>query len=203
MDYSKVKVPFFNWKAINPKVDAFREKYCDSILPLDIERVIEFKLDINIVPVPGLGKICSEALITSDWLTLYVDKELYEDERKQNRLRFSYAHEIGHLILHSNLYSSFGIKSFSDFYNFFNGIPQDQYSYLETQANKFASLLLIPRNILKSKFDLEFVKLKDLPNIKTFDPGLLKSYLANPLSILFGVSSEAMEIALSELIREE
>ena len=51
----------------------------------------------------------------SDFTGIYVDSETYElidraPEWKLNRLRFSLAHEIGHLFLHRELFEDAGIQ---------------------------------------------------------------------------------------------
>jgi len=101
MDYTQIQIPYIGNLVIKNKADLFRTKYWDEILPVDIEKIIDVNLEINIIPLPDLEKLCNtDALITSDWKSLYIDKDLFEDERRQNRLRFSLAHEIGHLVLH-------------------------------------------------------------------------------------------------------
>jgi len=200
MDYSKIKIPYIKPELIKQQAENFRAKYWDDGLPVDMEKIIDVLLAINIIPIPNLEKICNtDALITSDWHSLYIDKNLFEDERRQNRLRFSLAHEIGHYVLHQNFYACLVINSFQDFYDFIEKIPSDQYGYLETQANKFASYLLVPRQLLSQKFQEELDRVKKTIDVSGFDKMLLKSYIANPLARGFGISEEAMEIILSEL----
>jgi len=138
-------------------------------------------------------------LITSDWKSLYIDKDLFEDERRQNRLRFSLAHEIGHLVLHKNFYAILEINSFEDFYKFINSVSAEQYRYLEIQANKFAGHILVPRNLLNNELNKELKRAGQKINIDNLDKLLLKSYIANPLAKVFGISQESMEIILNEL----
>lgn len=198
MDYRKVTVPYIGNQEIKKKAESFQTKYWDKKLPVDIEKVIDVNLEINIIPLPGLENICNtNALITSDWNSLYVDQDLFEDERRYNRLRFSLAHEIGHYILHKNFYTNLEIKSFEGFYNFINLMPNEQYGFLETQANKFANYLLIPRNLVGKMLEKEIEKTDKL-DIDDFDKALLKSYIASSLSKDFGVSQNTMEIALNE-----
>lgn len=199
MDYTKIQVPYIGNLIIKNKAEKFREKYWDKILPVDIEKIIDVALEVNIIPIPSLEKLCNtDTLITSDWKSLYIDKDLFEDERRQNRLRFSLAHEIGHYILHKDFYTDLKINSFEDFYGFIELIPTEQYGYIETQANKFAGHLLVPRSLLKDKLDREFEKVQKKINLDRFDKPLLKSYIANPLSKVFGISQESMEIILGE-----
>ena len=191
MNYSDIKIPFINREKIKRKADLFREKFWDDSVPVDIEKIIDLKLEIDIIPLPNLG----DAFISSDWKSIYVDQNKYLNGI-QNCLRFSLAHEIGHFILHKDIYNSFKITSLEKFYQFIDKIPGEQYGFLETQANIFANFLLVPRNklIIEKK-----KKLKDLEDvIKNIDQELLHSYLAEPISKTFGVSSKVVEIALNE-----
>lgn len=198
MNYKNIKVPFLNNADISNKVELFRKKFWDNSIPVNIERIIDLRLKLDVIPVPSLQKLCdTDALIASSWKEIYVDEEKYLDDRYQNRLRFSLAHEIGHFVLHKNIYESFDIKTFKDIYDLIRDIPQEQYSYLETQANKFANLLLVPRNILGNQRIREVKKQKTIP--KNVDRKTLNLYLAIPLSKEFGVSERVIEIALNEL----
>ena len=200
MDYTQIQIPYIGNLVIKNKADLFRTKYWDEILPVDIEKIIDVNLEINIIPLPDLEKLCNtDALITSDWKSLYVDKDLFEDERRQNRLRFSLAHEIGHLVLHKSFYASLVINSFEDFYKFINSVSAEQYRYLEIQANKFAGHILVPRNLLNNELNKELKRAGQKINIDNLDKLLLKSYIANPLAKVFGISQESMEIILNEL----
>jgi len=199
MNYDKIKVPYIGNLTIKNKADKFRKKYWDNHLPVNIEKIIDVCLEVDIIPLPNLEKLCNtDALITSNWKSLYVDKDLFEDERRDSRLRFSLAHEIGHYVLHKDFYASLSISSFENFYKLIETMPSEQYGYLETQANKFAGHLLVPRDLLEQKLDKELRKACEKINLNDFDKTLLKSYIANPLSKKFGVSNESIEIILSE-----
>jgi len=191
MNYSNIKIPLIHKEEIKRKADLFREKFWDDSVPVDIEKIIDVKLRINIIPLPNLG----DAFISSDWKSIYVDQNKYLNGI-QNRLRFSLAHEIGHFILHKDIYNSFKITSLERFYQFIDKISGKQYGFLETQANIFANFLLVPRNKLTIEKKKE---LKDLEVvINNIDQELLYSYLAEPISKTFGVSSKVVEIALNE-----
>ncbi|MCK5061657.1 ImmA/IrrE family metallo-endopeptidase [Candidatus Parcubacteria bacterium] len=194
MDYKEFKAPFISNEDIKGQADLFRKKYWGDIIPVEIEIIIEGKLAIEIIPVPGLKRQCNaDAFISSDWKSVSVDNEKYMDESYYNRLRFSIAHEIGHLALHKNLYKDLKICSLDDFRSFQNDVPGNQYGYIETQANKFASYFLIPRNKLAKERAL-IIRAYD--EIADYDINLINSYIATPLGKKFGVSAEAMEIAL-------
>lgn len=202
MDYSQIKVPFLDKEKIKKKADAFRKKYWDDSLPVDIERIINFKLKIKIVPIPNLRRFCDiDAQISFNLQFIYVDADIYKDERQQNRLRFSFAHEMGHYVLHKDIYKKLKLTNIYNLRQIITEkISDRQYGYLETQANKFASYLLVPRERLKIEKEKLFSQFKkDIEFDRIVDSKLQNSYLAMELSKIFGVSVEVMEIVLSEI----
>jgi len=200
MDYKSTVAPYLNNIQIEEIVEDFRKEFWNNTVPVEIENIIEFKLNIEIIPIPGFLKLSNmDALITSNWRYIYVDNNEYSNERLYSRLRFSLAHEAGHLVMHKEIYSDFKIKTLEDYRKLYKDIPEKQYGYLEHQANKFASYLLIPRKVLAVEMEKE-LKDKYDPRFKKIDRLLLNSYLANPLSKKFGVSEEAVRIALNDII---
>jgi len=194
-----ILIPFFNNQELKQKADELRTKYWDKTVPVEIEQIIESRLKMEIIPIPGLYKKCNaDALISSDWKTIYVDNDNYLDDRYYNRLRFSLAHEIGHFILHQDLYASFNIKNLEDFYSMIAEL-NNEYGIIEGHANRFANFLLVPREALaveKTKIEAQYFA--KYPKIKGFDSATLNSFIAIPLSKIFKVSEEAMEISLND-----
>lgn len=200
MNYQKIIVPYLGNTKIEKETGRFREKFWDDNVPVDIEFIIDVKLRVNVIPIPSFLKLANiDALITSDWKSIYVDRDEYLDERRHNRLRFSLAHEIGHFVLHKKIYSNFNIKNLEDYYKFNKDIPQKQYSYLETQANKFANYLLVPRRALMIEREKELKKKGSPAWFDKVDTKTLNSYCAIPLSKIFKVSDEVVTIALNDL----
>lgn len=203
MDYKNIVIPFLDNATIKNKADVFRSKFWNGSLPIDIERIIDLKLRIDIITVSRLHDYCdTDALISSDWNSIYVDSNKFLDERYQNRLRFSFAHEIGHFVLHKDIYKNFKIKNEKDFYRLIKEIPQSQYGYLETQANKFANYLLIPREkLIKEKKKIEnTIEFKKIIKFGKVDQKTINSYISIPLSKIFAVSEDAVEIALNDIV---
>jgi Zn-dependent peptidase ImmA (M78 family) len=202
MDYKNISIPFLDSSVIKNRADSFRLKFWDESLPVDIEKIIDLKLKIDIITVLGLQDFCdTDALISSNWNSIYVDYRRFLDERYQNRLRFSFAHEIGHFVLHKDIYKAFKIKDKKDFYRLIKEIPQIQYGYLEVQANKFANNLLIPREILtKERKRIENgVEIKKIIASGKVDKKTINSYISIPLAKIFMVSEDAIEIALNDI----
>ena len=127
-----------------------------------------------------------------------MDNANYNDDRYYCRIRFSLAHELGHLFLHKELFESLEIKSFEDYQKFYKEVPNDQYNFLESQANKFAGYLLIPCEIMKQYRDKLLAEArKKLIGMKFENTDVdLLSYIAGKMANIFNVSAQAMEIAL-------
>ena len=86
MDYSKIKIEFIKLAEIKKKADLFRQKFWGKEVPIDIEKIIEIKLKIYIITVPQLRMLCdTDAFITPNKNQLYIDKDMYMDERNKNR----------------------------------------------------------------------------------------------------------------------
>lgn len=195
MKYKDITVPFVGDSEIKRKADEFREKFWGDKIPVEIEKIIEIKLKIKIIPIPNLFKLCSvDSQISSDFLSILVDHDSYL-YNETNRIYFSLAHEFGHYVLHKNLFSSFKIKSIEDIISFINNIPEKQYSFLEAQANKFASHFLLPREFLlvARKEIVEKYKLKNI------NDKMINSYIADSIAKKFNTSSQATELALNDL----
>ena len=197
-------VPYLNNEDIANKASLFRSKFWNDIIPINIEAIIDIKLAIDVIPVQGFFKDSgTDALITSNWKSIYVDREEYLDERRHNRLRFSLAHEIGHFILHKKTYTNFKIKTRKNYYELNKKMTTKEYGYLETQANKFANYLLVPRKILIIEREKELKRKGSPAWFKKIDPKTLNSYLAIPLSKVFNVSDNVITIALNDLIIDD
>lgn len=191
-------VPFVGNPYVKSKADQFRLKYWGNEIPVEIEEIVEIKLKIKIIPIPDFMNRCGvDAQITSDFKIIYVDQKNYENDT--SRFRFSLAHEVGHYVLHEKFYKDLKISSFSDVTDFINIITEEEYSYLEVQANKFGNYLLLPREELGKIRQSVLREIGKKHDIKNVDEKTLNSYLAGHISSQFMVSSGATEIALNDL----
>lgn len=199
MNFANIHVPYVDQEEIKKFADSFRKKYWDDTIPVDIERIVDFKMGIDIVPTANLEYQCdTDAIITSNWKLIYVDQRCYMDDRYLGRIRFSLAHEIGHYVLHRKLYELFEIKDLKDYYRLIQALPEKQYDRVEIQARIFASFLLIPQEILVKEKERIFSE-NDLSDFDFSDELLVNSYIAGQLARKFGVSPEAAERALGYL----
>jgi hypothetical protein len=152
-DPKRLRAPVLRWRDIRETAQKFREKYpaCQQP-PIDILAVAEFDLGLSIetLPLQASGSL-PEALLLPDMKTLVLDKDTFMHP-KAHRIRFSVAHEIGHLVLHADLYSKLKFDSVEDWIRFIEEIPSDTYQWIERQADEFAGSLLVDRERLKPAF---------------------------------------------------
>jgi Zn-dependent peptidase ImmA (M78 family) len=180
---------------IREKADIYRETICPKQeIPLDIFTIIEFDLDIDIQPIPNLKTSAdTETVLLSDFSTILVDRDDFMDDRFQNRMTFSIAHELGHIELHQRLIDDFFPDSVDEYIETLLKVSEIQYRRFEYQAYEFAGRLLVPRDKLVNELK------KERDNIQRFlaeFPGpsdYLAAHVATNINGKFGVSSDVIE----------
>src|SRR5680860_961930 len=126
----------------------------DRTLPVPIEEIAEFELSLEIGLVPGLKGILAEAEIEGylygNLKGIAIDLDIYE--QVYVRARFTLAHELGHLILHPEMYSKYSGETgnFEERLQFMRAIPEESYWRFEWQAKAFAGLVLVPGDLLRN-----------------------------------------------------
>ena len=175
--------------------DSFRRKHLEidkQIPPIDPLFIAEIKLKIDPIPLPGLFKdLDIDAALLPDLSGIYVDEDAYiawEAERPpwvERRLRFSIAHELGHIEMHGEIIRQCSFSSPAEFKQW--ALNGDAYSSAEYQANEFAGRLLVPLDVLQDEF-LLFAK-----RAESFDSGWrgipgIRQYAAEQLAPRFGVN---------------
>ena len=155
----KLKTIFKSTEQINSAAESFLKRYWPSKkLPIQIEEIIEFQLNIDIIPIQGL-KDCFkklgldiDAFISSNFETITVDQSM--QERIATRYRFSLAHEIGHMLLHEYLYFQFRFNNINEWCKIIREIPLEDRGRVEWQADEFAGRLLVPSLPLKENYQV-------------------------------------------------
>lgn len=195
IDPKKFKAPIIRREEAWRMADHIRQKYWSSgNLPVEVELLL-FPIGLELVPhnsIKDTGDV--DALLLGDLKTIIVDYQDYMNDRMQNRIRFSIAHELGHFILHRDIFKNIAHASIKDWVKFIHLIPEAEYSYIEYQAYEFAGRLLVPSERLEKEFRKSIQKAKDANFFswdKTGDVAL--GFIANPISRIFGVSSEVIE----------
>lgn len=166
--------------------DKFLQTYHPSFsLPIPIEEIVELKMHIALVVVPGIKSLLGiDAFISSDFTQITVDENSFV--RFPERTRFSITHEIGHLTLHKSWYEKYGPKNFEDYLSFHDRIENQVYKYIEIQAHTFAGLVLVPKSLLLKELKK---RLGRIPSNE--DPEILIP-VAQDLLEIFQVSGDVM-----------
>ncbi len=198
IDPALIRVPFLRREVIHQRAEEFRAKFvAGASVPVDILLIAEFDLGLEIRPI---AKLRSSADIEAALLNhgvMAVDRDHFMDDRFQNRLRFSMAHEVGHFWLHSELYGATKFESVGEWVRFMTALSEKTYAALEFQAHEFAGRLLVPPEILRESFGLHWGLAKEMvknefgedlsePNEET------AAYVADRVGKDFGVSGEVI-----------
>jgi Zn-dependent peptidase ImmA (M78 family) len=146
-----LETPRLKWEVIRQKAEEFRRDYVNPIdlIPVPIIEIAE--CDLGILPIPKAGlkrTIDIDGFLTRDLKNICVDLDVYEDERQINRLRFTYPHEIGHLILHEKEVRLCDFRTSEDWIHFYEDFLEDDLNWFEQQAYEFAGRLLVPKEKL-------------------------------------------------------
>lgn len=155
MDYIRPQKLSFDF--IRNKAEEFRNKYIKppDRVPVPIEEIVEFQLKINIVPIPHLlTSIDVDGFLSNDLKSIYIDQNIYIDKRFVKRLRFTFAHEIAHLVLHEAEIRQCHFKNEEEWLQFRENMSEDDLVQFEQQAYEFAGRLLVPRNKLLEELEI-------------------------------------------------
>lgn len=156
-----------SYKRIGEIADQFLSQYHPGLSPpIPIEEIAEQKLKLKIREQINLKKNYDvDGFLLSDLTTIFIDLDLYI--KFENRTRFTIAHEIGHLVLHGNLFRNLNINSVES-------------------LNSFASQVLVPTQVL---FDLLKKRLGRTPSQES--PEILATVVQDLLDI-FQVSGDVL-----------
>lgn len=195
-----IKPRKLTWEQIRQEAELFRSKYVipKDKIPVPIEKIVEFDLGITIIPVSGLQReIDIEGFLSKDCDSMYIDNETYIDERYEKRLRFTFAHEVGHLILHKEEIINLKLDNKDDWIKFRNNFFEDDHNWFERQAHEFAGRLLVPKGKLLNEVDSIRDKIETFKvNSRAYDPDTLIESISRVICDKFNVSSDVIKIRI-------
>ncbi len=156
------EIPFLTDPLIHARVEAFKAGLDQDLLgpPLDAAYIAEVCLSLQPIPLKRLwDDLRIDAALTPDLGGFYVDEESYRlvygeipgQAWRENRLRFSIAHEIGHFVLHRHAVESirYGkVEEYLAWRKTLQGPCSPEY-----QADESAGRLLVPRENLLAEYD--------------------------------------------------
>jgi len=192
----RIKVPFKDHDYIEVVAENFlRKNHSKDTYPVPIEEIVEFNLGLDIIPLPGLHKTFDiDGFLSSDRTSISIDESVYQS--MPGRYRFTLAHEVGHFILHKDLYGENFFKSIERWKRFIEQFPEKEYSWFEWQAYEFAGLILVPARHLDKRLKYHIRQIKAL-GIKNEDVVLDRAI--ELLAKDFVVSQEVIRRRLNNL----
>jgi len=175
-----------SYQRIGELADQFLIKFHSSLsLPVPIEELAEQKLNLKIVQEMHLKKNYDvDGFLTSDLASIFIDFDLYL--RYENRARFTIAHEIGHFILHGEIFKDLNINTVEKLDSLATKLTNEKYRWLEYQAYSFASHVLVPKKLLFGEIKGRIGKIPNLEAPEVLAP------IAQDLLSVFQVSGEVM-----------
>ncbi len=188
-----LEIPIFSYEDIRKYADAFLKQYHPtSGIPVPIEEIAEFQIGLDIVPIPGLLRAFDvDGFTSSDLSHIYVDEFIYSN--RPGRYRFTLAHEVGHLILHKEIYLQATFHTIKEWKDFINSISEKDHGWLEYQAYSFGGLVLVPHEHLVklTKLCVNHIKKEDISLQENWD--FAWDMIAAQLAKEFEVSTQVVE----------
>ena len=150
--------------------DEFLKTYHSSLsLPIPIEDIVERKIGMALFAIPGIKSLIGvDAFISSDFTQITIDEDCFV--RYPERTRFSIAHEIGHLILHKDWYEKYGPKNLEDYLSSHDRVDGQIYKHIEIQAQTFASLILVPKELLLAELEKRLGRIPSMESPEILAP---------------------------------
>jgi hypothetical protein len=195
IDPAKFRAPYIPKERVWQEADTLRAEHPSGrCLPVRVLDLAEFDLGLSLIPVDGLREqLDIEALLMGDLSSILVDKRAFMNPRLEYRLRFSVAHEIGHLILHRSIYTGIEQGTAKQWFDYISAIPDVEYGWVEWQAYEFAGRLLVPLEPLGERFEwaIQTAKNAGYSDWLAADEAAL-DYIATRIAPKFDVSAEVI-----------
>jgi len=183
------------WRA----ADEFRESADlrgHHLPPIDVIYIAEIILKLDIIPLPNLfAELNIDAALLPDLTGFYIDEDAYMAWEKgsrwvEQRLRFSFAHEVGHFVLHPEEIAANCFEGIAEFKQW--AATPSPYGSAEYQANEFAGRFLVPHETLVREYDHHCQKIAAaVPGWREIEG--MREYLAKQIAPRFGVNHQVIE----------
>lgn len=188
--------PRLKFDFIRQKADEFRKKYVDPNykIPVPIIEIVEFDLNIQPMPIRDLmRKVDIDGFLTNDLKNICVDYDVYTDERQVNRLRFTYAHEVGHLVLHEKEIKQCDFRTQEDWIHFHEDFWETELNWFENQGREFAGRLLVPKEELIKEIENHRDKIEKFKSLAGDEEENLIEAISGVICKKFSVSSQVIQ----------
>jgi len=190
-----IQPPRLTWPQVRDRAEEFRNAHVipADLLPVPIVEIVE--LDLRLSPIPVfhlLEEIDIDGFLTKDLKGICIDQDIYENHRKENRLRFTFAHEVGHFVLHRKEIQMCRFRSLDDWKRFREDFEEDDLMWFEQQAYEFAGRLLVPRESLVTEVRRLASKITDYRKRGGNDAEQITQAISRSICRTFAVSAEVI-----------
>jgi hypothetical protein len=105
------------------------EHHPGGTIPVPVEEIIEFRLGLNIIPMPGLRRFFDiDGYVAKSLRDISVDQ--YIQESRSDYYRYVLAHELSHVLIHGEIISRFDFDSIEAWKSAIIGVAKERASSL-------------------------------------------------------------------------
>jgi Zn-dependent peptidase ImmA (M78 family) len=194
-----VKVKYRDDDTIRHLADEFRDSalLCGfHVPPIDVIYIAEVILKLDVIPLENLRADQNiDAALLPDLSGFYIDEDAYMSWEHgvawvEQRLRFSFAHELGHYVLHKDEIAANQFETMAQFRQW--AATPTNCGSAEYQANEFAGRFLVPREILTREYDHHTHQLVSTePHWREIEG--MREFIAKKIAPRFGVNPQVIE----------
>lgn len=194
-------IPFLtNDQINNASIRFLKEHHPEDTIPVPIEEIIEFKLGLDIIPTTDLLRNFQiDGFLSGDFKDIYVDE--FIQNSRPTRYRYTLGHEVGHLVLHRELFEGqVNFRSVDNWRDFVREMSERDRGFLEYHGYTFSGYLLVPKHHIEREFTAHLPEIEGQLR-QARESGISRatyldfavSAMASSLASLFDVSTEVME----------
>ena len=136
-----------------------------------------------------------DAFAARDWTAIY-----YDPRPVHTRIRYSFAHELGHFVLHKQAIDGLPFtKDIEEWTQLYESLPSDAVAKAETQANMFASAFLMPYDDLAARFRVALEQVEPLRQ-EAVQAGLKRrAYIDNVVDRIAGILAPDFDVSIEAM----
>lgn len=186
----KTNIDFITLEKMKTVVAGVRSRYIQlygNQLPFKAETFLEEEFGMKIIPLPGLRTLEVECAFAKSGDALLVDKDDYERPTSSNRLAFTFAHELGHKVLHEKYIVAA------------EGLSARDLDKIEMQARMFAAEFLMPEHLVLGVIATEILDKIDGIVDQDLTIEACVEYRITEIAAYFGTSVGAMRNRLKNM----
>ncbi len=191
-----MNIPFLPDEMLEERAEAFLAEYLPQrIIPIPIEEILETDFRVGIVPIPGFSdRFGIVGYLSTDQQDLMIDEKVMT--RHPARYRFTIAHELAHILLHGDYIRENCPANIADWKRWLIARDAKLYTRMETQANRMAGMMLVPRTELTEAWARaqRYAEERGIDTTELDQFGI--AHLAEWIAREFEVSGKVVEIAL-------